>query len=357
MDVPREIDHDRRRFLAGATMTITGAILGAFGKAHANARGPHEFEAIAGATEWLNSPALTQENLAGKVVVVDFCTYTCINWLRTLPYRRAWAKKYRQGFVLIGVHTPEFSFEHDPDNVRRALRQMKVEYPIVIDNDYAIWRAFKNNYWPALYFVDARGRVVDHHYGESDYEQSEKRIQRLLGEAGVAQSVEGGVSYAANGVEAAADWSSLRSPENYLGHEKTERFSSVGGTVDDRPHVYVAPQRLPLNEWALMGEWTLGREASVLSKPGGRIAYRFHARDVNLVMGAARGGSPVHFRVSLDGKPPGAAHGIEVDEAGNGTVSEPRLYQLIRQPKGFGDRVFEIEFRDAGVGAFSFTFG
>jgi len=351
------IDHDRRRFLGTAAMTIAAAHLGMISAVNAHESGPRELAAIGGAAEWLNSPRLTPSSLAGKVVLVDFWTYTCINWLRTLPYVRAWAQKYRQGLVVIGVHTPEFGFEQNVDNVRRAVRQMRIEYPIAIDNDYAIWRAFKNQYWPALYFIDARGQVRQHHFGEGGYDRSESAIQRLLAEAGSAGSGEGVVSVDASGVEAPADWDSLRSPENYLGYERTDHFASPGGGELDRRRLYAAPRRLALNEWALAGEWTMGKQATVLNSPNGRIVYRFHARDLHLVMGPPRPGISVRFRVSIDGQPPGPAHGLDVDDGGNGSVVEPRLYQLIRQPKPIVDRQFEIEFLDAGVETFAFTFG
>ena len=327
------------------------------GTAEATSASP-ELTAIGRAREWLNSPRLTPEALAGKVVLVQFCTYTCINWLRTLPYIRAWERKYGKQLVMIGVHTPEFAFEHHVDNARRALQQMRVTYPIVFDNDYAIWRAFDNNSWPALYFVDARGRVRHHHLGEGEYEQSEKVIQRLLAEAGVAGVRDGeSVPVEAAGVEAQADWATLRSPENYVGYQRTEHFASPGGIDRDRRRLYAAPARLALNQWALAGEWTMGKQATVGNTPNGRIVYRFHARDLHLVMGPPRQGVPVRFRVAIDGQPPGSAHGGDVDEGGNGTVVEQRLYQLIRQPKPIADRQFEIEFLDAGVETFAFTFG
>ena len=353
----RGIDHDRRRFLGTVAMTIAAAHLGKLGTVDAKDGGPLELAAVGSAAEWLNSPRLTPSSLAGRVVLVDFWTYTCINWLRTLPYRRAWAQKYRQGLVVIGVHTPEFGFEKNVDSVRRAVGQMRVEYPVVIDNDYAIWRAFKNQYWPALYFIDARGRVREHHVGEGEYDRSEMIIQRLLAEAGAGGPRDGVVSVEASGVEVAADWDSLRSPENYVGYDRTENFASPGGAELDRRRRYAAPARLALNQWALTGEWTMGKEATVLGSPPGRIGYRFQARDLHVVMGPPRPGSPVRFRVSIDGQAPGAAHGIDVDAGGNGTVVEPRLYQLIRQPKPIVERRFEIEFLDAGVEAFAFTFG
>jgi thiol-disulfide isomerase/thioredoxin len=317
-----------------------------------------ELPSLGGATAWLNSAPLSAADLRGKVVLIDFWTYTCINWLRTLPYVRAWAEKYQEhGVVVIGVHTPEFPFEHDIENVRRAAKDMRVAYPIAIDNDYAIWDAFDNHYWPALYLVDAQGHIRYHHFGEGAYEQSEMMIQHVLAEAGIGGIDDELVSVDAQGAEAAADWDSLRSAENYVGDARTENFASPGDAVLDTPHVYAVPARFSLNEWALSGEWTIGRQAVALNKANGRIAYRFHARDLHLVMGPAARGTSVRFRVFLDGKAPGAAHGSDVDEQGNGTVTEQRLYQLIRQPGHIADRQFEIEFLDAGVEAFVFTFG
>jgi thiol-disulfide isomerase/thioredoxin len=310
------------------------------------------------ADEWLNSPPLTPPALRGKVVLVDFWTYTCINWLRTLPYVRAWAEKYRdQGLVVIGVHAPEFAFEKDPNNVRRAVKDLRIDYPVAVDNEHVIWRAFMNQYWPALYFVDAQGRVRHHHFGEGAYEQSEMIIQALLAEAGVGEVSREPVSVAGRGLEAAADWSNLKSPENYVGYDRTRSFASPGGALLDKPRDYMLPARLRLNEWALSGDWTVKRPAVALNKPNGRIAYRFHARDLHLVMGPAAPGTSVRFRVLIDGQPPGAAHGIDVDEQGNGTVTEQRLYQLVRQSKPIAERQFEIEFLDPGVEAFAFTFG
>ena len=350
------IHRNRRRFLGRAAMTMAAAQLGVFGR-EADAGEPRELAAIGRAAEWLNSPRLTPSSLMGKVVLVDFCTYTCINWLRTLPYRRAWVQKYDHRLVLIGVHTPEFGFEKNVDNVRRVLRQMRIEYPIAIDNDYSIWRAFKNQYWPALYFIDARGRVRQHHFGEGDYERSEMAIQRLLAEAGGGNVRDGVVSVGAAGLETAADWGNLRTPETYVGYERTADLASPGGVTRDRRRVYTAPTRLELNQWALAGGWTIGREATVLNSPYGRIMYRFHARDLHLVMGPPRPGTSIRFRVTLDGQPPGPARGLDVDEGGNGMAVEQRLYQLIRQTRPILDRRFEIEFLDAGVETFAFTFG
>ena len=316
------------------------------------------FPPLGGATGWLNSQPLTAADLRGKVVLVDFWTYTCINWLRSLPYVRKWAEKYKdQGLLVIGVHAPEFRFEKDVDNVRRAAKDMKIDFPIAIDNDYAIWRAFDNHYWPALYVIDAQGRIRHHQFGEGEYERSERIIQQLLSEAGFSGIGDQLAAVDARGVEAEADWADLKSPENYLGHERTENFVSPGGAAVDKRRVYAAPARVKLNDWALSGDWTVKKDAVVLNKASGRIAYRFHARDLHLVMGPAVRGASVRFRVLIDGQPPGAAHGIDVDDQGNGTVAEQRLYQLIRQSTPIADRQFEIEFLDPGVEAFSFTFG
>jgi thiol-disulfide isomerase/thioredoxin len=308
--------------------------------------------------EWLNSPALTETNLRGKVVLIDFWTYTCINWLRTLPYVRAWAQKYKdKGLVVIGVHTPEFRFEKNIDNIRREVNALRVDYPVAVDSEYVIWRAFSNNYWPALYFVDANGRVRHHYFGEGSYEQSEMVIQRLLAEAGATGIGDDLVSVDPRGFELAADWASLKSPENYVGYERTEGFASPGGAVRDKSHAYEFPARFRRNDWALSGDWAVKRDAVELNKPNGRIAYRFHARDLNLVMGPATPGTSVKFRVLIDGQPPGAAHGLDVDEQGYGTLADQRLHQLIRQSGAIADRQFEIEFFAPDVEAFCFTFG
>lgn len=360
-----EINHNRRRFLNAAAMTIAASQLGMASCAvqqttRASAQLPIEGElpSLNGATLWFNSQPLSASSLRGKVVLVQFCTYTCINWLRTLPYVRAWAEKYKgQGLVVIGVHTPEFAFEKNVDNVRRAAKNMRVIYPVAVDNDYAIWRAFKNQYWPALYCIDARGRIRHHQFGEGDYEQSERVIQQLLAEAGVGGGGHELVSVDARDVEAAADWNTLKSPENYVGYDRTENFASPGGAVLDERRVYVAPSALRLNQWALSGDWTVGKQAAVLNKAGGRIAYSFHARDLHLVMGPAVRGASVRFRVLIDGELADAVHGVDVDDRGDGAVTEQRLYQLIRQRKTITDRRFEIEFLDSGVEAFAFTFG
>jgi|SRR5690348_4145233 len=313
---------------------------------------------LTGATGWLNSPPLSATDLRGKVVLVEFWTYTCINWLRTLPYVRAWAEKYKeQGLVVLGVHTPEFPFEHDVENVRRAAKKLRVAYPIALDNDFAIWKAFDNHYWPALYFVDARGHIRHHRFGEGDYEQSEVVIQRLLADTGIEYVYDGLVSVEAGGVEAAADWGSLESMENYVGYARTENFASPGGLEEGERRVYAAPARLQRDHWALSGDWTVEEQAVVLNAANGRIVYRFHARDLHLVMGPAARGTAVRFRVRLDGQAPGAAHGNDIDAQGSGTTTDQRLYQLIRQPEPIVDRQFEIEFLDPGVEAFAFTFG
>ena len=311
-----------------------------------------------GAGGWLNSQPLTPSGLRGRVVLVQFWTYTCINWLRTLPHLRAWARRYRDhGLVVIGVHTPEFGFEHELENVRRAAQSRGIDYAIAIDNDYEVWQAFANHYWPALYFVDAGGHIRHHRFGEGDYERSEMVIQQLLREAGVDAVPEGWLAVEAAGSEAEADWADLRSPENYLGHDRTSHFESPTGVALDRRHVYSAPARLRLNHWGLLGEWTVRADSILLNAPDGRIANQFHARDLHLVMGPAASGAPVRFHVLLDGEVARAAHGVDVDEKGNGTVVEQRMYQLVRQQQPIGDRRFEIEFLDAGVEAFVFTFG
>jgi len=317
-----------------------------------------ELPSLEGATGWLNSPPLTAAGLRGKVVLVNFWTYTCVNWLRQLPYVRAWADKYSgQGLVVIGVHTPEFPFERNADNVRRALQDMDIGYPVATDNDYAVWLAFDNHYWPALYFADAQGRIRHHHFGEGEYGQSEMVIQQLLAEAGSGGDDMQLVSVDPRGVEAPADWGTLRSPENYTGYERTENFASPEGTVPGQPHAYTVPARLSLNEWALSGDWTIEDGDVTLNAADGQIACRFHARDVNLVMGPAVPETPVPFRVLIDGQPPGAAHGSDTDAEGHGTLTGQRLYQLIRQPGPIADRTFEITFSAPGAQAFAFTFG
>ncbi len=313
---------------------------------------------LAGATGWLNSEPLTQESLRGRPVVVQFWTFTCINWLRTLPYVRSWFEKYRaDGLVVLGAHTPEFEVEHDVENVRRAAEEMNIDYPIAVDSDYGIWRAFGNEYWPAQYFVDAEGQIRHHQFGEGEYEYSETVIQQLLAAAGADHVTRDLVSGDGQGIEAPADWDDLRSPETYIGYLRATNFSSPGGGSHDRARDYGLPDALRLNRWALAGDWTVGREAAVLNAPGGRIAHRFHARDLHLVMAPAAHDRPVRFRVLLDGEPPQGDHGEDTDERGEGTVTEPRLYQLIRQRGRVAEHTFEIAFPDPGVHAYVFTFG
>jgi hypothetical protein len=298
------------------------------------------------------------EELRGRVVLADFGTYTCINWIRTLPYVRAWEERYRDdGLVMLGVHTPEFSFKHDVDHIRTALEQMRVTWPMAIDNDYGVWRAFANHYWPALYFIDAEGRIRHHRFGEGDYERSERMLQALLAEAGVRGIDPTLTVVRGEGPEAEADWGNLETRETYLGYAQTTGFASPGNPVLDEPHVFEAPATLPLNQWSLAGAWTLGREASTSEAPGGRIAFRFHARDVHLVMGPRDGASPIPFRVTLDGGSPGGADGTDVEADGSGTLVEPRMYQLISRSGAIADRVFEIEFLETGAQGFAFTFG
>jgi thiol-disulfide isomerase/thioredoxin len=311
-----------------------------------------------GAAGWLNSEPLTTAGLRGRVVLVQFWTYTCINWLRTLPYVRAWAAQYGdRGLVVLGVHTPEFSFERDPDNVRRAVASMGMTYPVALDPDYVVWEAFANRYWPALYFVDATGRIRHHRFGEGDEERSELVLRDLLGEAGADLAGEDVAQIVAVGTEFPADWDHLGSGETYLGYGRAENFASGQGLLPDARRVYSIPDRWRLNHWALSGTWLVDSEAAVLQESGGRIAYRFHARDLHLVMGTTVPGRSVPFRVYLDGQPAGAAGGGDVDRQGSGMVSDQRLYQLIRQPGDIGDRLFEIEFLEPGVAAVVFTFG
>jgi thiol-disulfide isomerase/thioredoxin len=317
-----------------------------------------ELPSLAGATGWLNSQPLTAAGLRGRVVLVNFWTYSCINWIRTLPYVRAWAERYRdRGLVVLGVHTPEFGFETDVDNVRRAAKDMGVGYPIALDSDYAVWEAFDNHYWPALYFVDADGQIRHHWFGEGEYEGSETVTRELLASSGADVSDQGLVSVAPQGVEAAADWANLDTQETYVGYARAERFASPGGAVWDERRLHSSPQQLQTNEWALAGEWTVGREAAVLNESEGQISFRFHARDLNLVMGPSQRAKPVRFRVRIDGEPLGPAHGIDTDDQGGGTVTGPRMYQLVRQPGAVIDRTVEIEFLDPGLDAYVFTFG
>jgi hypothetical protein len=313
--------------------------------------GRRRMPSLDGATAWLNSEPLALEELRGRVVVVNFWTLTCINWLRQEPWVRAWSRAYRdEGLIVIGVHTPEFSFEHALELVEQATGERDIDYPVALDNDYAIWNAFDNHYWPALYFVDREGAVRDHHFGEGRYERSERVIQELLG---IEREV---VPVEALGVEAQADWDSLRTPETYLGYRRGNHFASPGGGAFDESRAYDLPGRLRLNSWALTGEWTVGREKIVADQAGGSIAYRFHARDAHLVLSPGAD-DPIPFRMSLDGKPPGPSHGVDVDELGHGFLREGRMYQLVRQHDGVRERTLQIVFDDAGAEAYAFTFG
>ena len=313
---------------------------------------------LSGATAWINSPPLTPASLRGKVVLIDFWTYSCINCLRTLPYIKAWHAKYKDsGLVIIGVHTPEFPFEKDESNVRKAVRDLGILYAVAMDNDYRIWQSFNNEYWPAHYFIDATGRIRYHHFGEGDYQRSEQWIRSLLEEANHRPLPNIATKISAAGMEAASDSSDMRSPETYVGYERAQNFASPGGLSRDNAETYSVPAQLDLNQWALSGKWTDGSQIATLLSPTGSIAYRFHARDLHLVLGPARDGKPVRFRVTLDGKAPGANHGVDTDANGYGAVTEDRLYQLIRQKDGVQDRTFRIEFLVPGVRAYSFTFG
>src|SRR5580704_8434018 len=312
---------------------------------------------LSGATAWLNSPPLTPAALRGKVVLVDFWTYSCINCLRALPYVRAWAEKYKDaGLVVLGVHTPEFAFEKDEANVRKAVAELKVAYPVALDNDYKIWKAFNNSFWPADYLVDATGKIRHHHFGEGKYDETEQQIQLLLKERDGSLSTNGLVNITATGTEAPPD-SDVQSPETYIGYDRADSFLSPGGAVQNMPHVYSVPKHLELNQWGLFGKWTDSAQVATLDAAPGGITFRFHARDLHLVLGPTADGKPVRFRVKIDGKAPGENHGVDTDAEGNGKVTEHRLYQLIRQKDPIDDRTFEIEFLDPGVQSFSYTFG
>jgi cytochrome c biogenesis protein CcdA/thiol-disulfide isomerase/thioredoxin len=313
---------------------------------------------LTGAVQWLNSPPLTAEQLKGKVVLVDFWTYSCINCLRSIPYVRAWAEKYKdQGLVVIGVHAPEFAFEKNIDNVKQAVAKLKIDYPVAVDNDYAIWRAFNNEYWPADYFIDAKGQIRHHFFGEGDYAESEKVIQQLLAEAGKGNMPTDVVSVNATGTEAASDSADVQSPETYIGFVRSENFASPGGAIGDKPHDYATGDLKQLNDWGLSGDWTVGGQSASLNKTDGAISFRFHARDLHLVLGPGVGGKPVRFRVTIDGAAPGESHGADIDANGDGVVTDHRLYQLVRQSGPIKDRTFTIQFLDPEVQAYAFTFG
>jgi cytochrome c biogenesis protein CcdA/thiol-disulfide isomerase/thioredoxin len=318
-----------------------------------------EIPSFAGAALWLNSPPLTPEELRGKVVMVDFWTYSCINCLRALPYITGWYEKYKDhGLVVIGVHAPEFAFEKDPGNVRRAVADLKITYPVALDNDYAIWQAFNNQYWPAHYFIDASGKIRAHHFGEGNYDESERTIRTLLTEAGnTGLPAPGMGALPAVGVQAPADEAHDQSPETYVGYRRAENFASPGGFAQDQAHAYAAPAALKLNQWALNGSWKVDPEKATLAAAPGKITFRFYARDLHLVLGPGSYGKPVRFRVTLDGAAPAGNHGADTDLSGAGVIDGQRLYQLIRQAGAVGEHVFTIEFLDAGIQAYSFTFG
>jgi thiol-disulfide isomerase/thioredoxin len=316
-----------------------------------------ELPSLYGAVQWLNSPPLTPEALKGKVVVVDFWTYSCINCLRAIPYVRAWYEKYKdEGLVVIGVHTPEFAFEKNIDNVKKAVADLKIDFPVAVDNDYAIWRAFKNMYWPADYFIDDQGRIRDHTFGEGDYAGSEHTIQRLLEEAGRTGVSGGFVKVSTTGAQLASDEGDVKSLETYIGYGRAENFISPGGAMKDSSHVYAAGQPQQLNQWGLSGDWTIGDERAILNKKDGSITYRFHARDLHLVLGSPNGGA-IRFRITIDGEPPGDSRGADIDADGLGVVTGQRLYQLVRQNGAIADHTFEIRFLNPGVEAYAFTFG
>jgi len=320
--------------------------------------GSFPLKGLSGATDWINSKPLTAKQLKGKVVLVDFWTYSCINCLRAVPYVRAWADKYKDsGLVVIGVHSPEFEFEGQMPNVQKAVKKFGITYPVAVDSNHAIWNAFHNEYWPAHYFIDATGKVRYEHFGEGEYEQSERWIQELLKEANKRPMAVSTVKVNAQGVEAASDVSDVRSPETYIGYERAEHFASSGGIKSDVEHLYIAPDHPRLNEWGFAGKWVDHKQVAVLQSAGGKIVFRFHARDLHLVLGPRADGQPVRFRVTIDGQRPGANHGVDTDAEGNGIVTDLRLYQLVRQKGPIADHTFVIEFQDPGVQAFSFTFG
>ncbi len=356
------------RWSAAHTRRIESALLAAFPMtpsaraASLDPAAPLPIEGMAppldGAVAWLNSKPLEGSALRGKVVLVDFWTYSCINCLRALPWVRAWAERYRdQGLVVVGVHAPEFDFEKDLANVRRAVAELGITYPVAVDNDYAIWRAFGNRYWPAHYFIDAQGRLRHHHYGEGDYVESERVIRKLLAEAGNPVADAPYVVVNGQGAQAAPDLAQIASPETYVGSLRAERFASPGGQRQGRSHEYTVPASLGLNQWGLGGRWSVRQEKAVLDAPGGNLTYRFHARDLNLVLGPGRDAKPIRFIVRIDGQAPAASHGSDIDAQGHGRITTQRLYQLIRSAGEVRDRTFEIEFLDAGAEAFAFTFG
>ncbi|MFJ2365805.1 cytochrome c biogenesis protein DipZ [Pseudomonas sp. NPDC087697] len=343
---------------SGSSMMAAGGAMKMAAKESATLPVEGNLPSLEGAVQWLNSPPLSAQALKGKVVLVDFWTYSCINCLRTLPYVKAWAEKYRdQGLVVIGVHAPEFAFERDVGNVTKAMKDLGITYPVAIDNDYKIWRAFNNEYWPAHYFADAQGRIRYHHFGEGNYAESERVIQQLLREAGAAKVADGLIDASAQGVQRAPDMNEVRSPETYVGYQRSEHFVPEASLAPDKVAAYSSPATLALNDWTLDGQWNVGSERAISAAPASRIVYRFHARDLHLVLGPGADGKPVRFKVMIDGKAPGDAHGTDVAPDGSGSVTEQRLYQLVRQPGDVADRTFSIEFLDPGVSAYAFTFG
>ncbi|MEO5560980.1 MAG: cytochrome c biogenesis protein DipZ [Dokdonella sp.] len=353
---------DAIRPRSATAQEATGAAVSTSEPSEASSAAPLPVERIApsldGAVEWLNSKPLTAADLRGKVVLVDFWTYSCINCLRALPYVRAWAEKYKnQGLVVIGVHAPEFAFEKDIDNVRRAAKENEIAYPVAIDNGYVIWRAFQNEYWPAHYLIDAQGRIRHHHFGEGKYDESERVIQQLLAESGRSNVSADLVKTQSTGAQLASDLGDVQSPETYVGYARAANFASAGGQVKDAAHAYIAPVEPARNQWGLAGNWSVGEEKAVLVAAGGSMVYRFHARDLHLVLAPGTKGQPVRFRVTIDGAAPGQNHGTDADSGGNGVVTEQRLYQLIRSSGEIKDHTFHIQFLDPGAQAFAFTFG
>jgi thiol-disulfide isomerase/thioredoxin len=344
---------------AAAFQPMAEAQLSSEAQAHQITGNDFPLDGLSGATGWINSRPLTAKQLKGKVVLVDFWTYSCINCLRALPYIRAWADKYKDsGLVVIGVHTPEFGFEKELDKVQKAIQKYGITYPVALDSNQAIWDSFHNQYWPAHYFLDINGHVRHEHFGEGEYDKSEQWIQELLRERKAANPMPGGtVTVQAQGAEAAADMSDVKSPETYIGYDRADKFASAGGIKNNAEKLYTAPTHLGLNNWGLDGKWVDHAQVAVLKSPGGKIVFRFHARDLHLVLGASEDGKPIHFRVTIDGQVPGENHGVDTDAQGNGVVTDHRLYQLVRQKGSIVDHTFEIEFLDPGVQAFSFTFG
>ncbi|MBN9425695.1 MAG: cytochrome c biogenesis protein DipZ [Burkholderiales bacterium] len=347
-------DTGQAMMAAGGAMRMTGPAAASTSSPPDEGRAPP----LDGATQWLNSAPLTGDQLRGKVVLVDFWTYSCINCLRALPYVKAWDQKYRdQGLLVVGVHAPEFAFERDVGNVAKAMKNLGIAYSVAVDNQYAIWRAFRNQYWPAHYLIDALGRLRYHHFGEGNYGETERVIQQLLQEAGAARVAPGLAEVEARGVQQAADLDAVHSPETYIGYERSEHFASTPKTARDVAATYASPARPALNAWGLDGRWNVGPEHATLTGRSGRIVYRFQARDLHLVLGPGPDAKPVRFKVRIDGQPPGASRGMDVAEDGTGTVTEQRLYQLIRQSGEVVPRTFSIEFLDPGASAYAFTFG